>query len=310
MAPGPDQGLDDEAGRGRLIGEGPPDAALAWVSRVLGGASVVAVDPLRGGSSSAMHVVTVCDSSGAVQRVVLRRYVLANVVAEEPEIALQEARALEVVDALSVPTPQLLAVDPFGDDAEVPALVISELPGRAAWLSRDTHRWMRAMAEAVTVLHALDVPADVEIRPFDRYAQQSYESPKWAADASVWERAVEVFLGTVPEHDVGFIHRDFHPGNVQWEHARLTGVVDWQSASIGPRSVDIGHCRANLIFDHPRLVDVFTNMWQEVSGSTYDPWGDVATVIGMLDNLRDRPPGLDARVAFESLLARAMSELR
>jgi len=25
-------------------------------------------------------------------------------------------------------------------------------------------------------------------------------------------------------------------------------------------------------------------MWEEISGSTYDPWGDVATVIGMLDN--------------------------
>ena len=106
----------------------------------------------------------------------------------------------------------------------------------------------------------------------------------------MWERAIEVFLGDVPAHDVGFIHRDFHPGNVLWKTGRLTGVVDWQSASIGPRSVDIGHCRANLMFDDPPRADIFTRMWEEISGSTYDPWGDVATVIGMLDGLRDRPP--------------------
>ena len=94
-----------------------------------------------------------------------------------------------------------------------------------------------------------------------------------------------------------------------WKRARLTGVVDWQAASIGPRSVDIGHCRANLMFDDPPRADIFTRMWEEISGSTYDPWGDVATVIGMLDGLRARPPRGAARAAFEAALARALTEL-
>jgi aminoglycoside phosphotransferase (APT) family kinase protein len=309
MAPGPDQGLDDERGVGRRIRAAPPDSTLAWVSGIVGGAFVVAVEALAGGSSSAMHVVTVRAANGSTQRVVLRRYVLPQVLAEDPDVAAQEARALEVVDPLPVPTPRLLAVDGVGEDADVPALVISELPGRAAWLSPDAHRWMRAMAEAVTVIHTLDAPAAAGIGPFDRYAQGSYEPPKWAQDASVWERAVEVFLGDVPADDVGFIHRDFHPGNVLWQRGRLTGVVDWQSASIGPRAVDIGHCRANLMFDDPPRADIFTRLWEEISGSTYDPWGDVATVIGMLDNLRDRPPRGAARASFEAALARALTEL-
>ena len=50
-------------------------------------------------------------------------------------------------------------------------------------------------------------------------------------------------------------------------------------------------------------------MWEEISGSTYDPWGDVATVIGMLDGLRSRPPNGAARVEFEAALARALTEL-
>ncbi len=257
-----------------------------------------------------MHIVTVRDTNDVTERVVLRRYVLPQVLAEDPDVAAQEARALEVVDPLLVPTPRLLAVDGVGEQADVPALLISELPGRAAWLSRDAHRWMRAMAESVTVIHSVDALAAAGIRQFDRYAQSSYEPPSWAQDASVWERVVEVFLAHAPTHDVGFIHRDFHPGNVLWKRRRLTGVVDWQSASIGPRSVDIGHCRANLIFDDPSLADVFTRMWEDISGSTYDQWGDVATVIGMLDNLRSRPPNGAARVEFEACLARAVSERR
>ncbi len=103
MAPGPDQGLDDERGFGRRMRAAPPDSTLAWVLEVVGGAHVVTVDALPGGSSSAMHVVTVRDANDATQRVVLRRYVLAQVLAEDLDVAAQEARALEVVDRTAGP---------------------------------------------------------------------------------------------------------------------------------------------------------------------------------------------------------------
>jgi aminoglycoside phosphotransferase (APT) family kinase protein len=43
------------------------------------------------------------------------------------------------------------------------------------------------------------------------------------------------------------LHRDFHPGNSLWLAGRLTGIVDWTSASWGPPAADLAHLRMNLV---------------------------------------------------------------
>jgi len=105
-----------------------------------------------------------------------------------------------------------------------------------------------------------------------------------------------------------FLHRDFHPGNVLWRRGTVSGLVDWQAASIGPPSVDVGHCRANLLSYGTEVANKFTTLWEQASGRHYDPWADVSTIIGMLDVLRDEPPSV--RIGVEETLARAVAELR
>jgi len=121
----------------------------------------------------------------------------------------------------------------------------------------------------------------------------------------VWERAVEL-VRTQPPGQV-FLHRDFHPGNVLWRRGKVSGLVDWQSASIGPPSVDPGHCRWNLLPYGRDVVDRFTWWWEQFSGQRYDPWADVSTIIGCLDDLRDESRAEGQMV--EDTLARAVAEL-
>jgi hypothetical protein len=87
----------------------------------------------------------------------------------------------------------------------------------------------------------------------------------------------------------------------------VTGVVDWQSASIGPPSVDVGHCRSNLLRYGRAAVDRFTMWWERSSGRRYDPWADLSTIIGCLDGLRDEHPN-EGHMA-EDCLAWAVAEL-
>ena len=42
------------------------------------------------------------------------------------------------------------------------------------------------------------------------------------------------------------LHRDYHPVNLLWGQARVSGVVDWINACMGPPGVDVAHCRLNL----------------------------------------------------------------
>ena len=122
-------------------------------------------------------------------------------------------------------------------------------------------------------------------------------------------RAAEVFHGPVPAGDVSFVHRDFHPGNLLWSRGHLSGVVDWQSACLGPSSIDPGHCRLNMLYYDAALADELRRAWEQRSGRAFDPWADVMSIIGVLDHLRTPEEPSKSRLAIEDALARAVAAL-
>jgi aminoglycoside phosphotransferase (APT) family kinase protein len=304
----PAHGFCDDDETRRLLRSRPPRQALVWAGQYLG-ARVTSARALRGGMSSAVHLLTAEHPHGGSVQAVLRRYVRPDVNEEEPDIAKQEAEVLRFVEPLDLPTPRLLAVDPTGDEAGVPALLMSRLPGRVDWWPKDAEAWLRGLAEVLPRIHASPLSsAPGVIRPFAPYRQKSYEPPSWARHPAMWEEAVEIFHGPAPDEHVAFIQRDFHPGNVLWRCGKVSGVVDWQAASIGPAALDVAHCRANLLGYGRDVADRFTVLWEQASGTRYHPWAEVVTVIGFLDDLRDEQ-GSDHDLV-EDLLAQAVAELR
>ncbi len=78
-----------------LMRERPSEQTLRWLLEALDAVEVVTVDAMPGGSTSAMHRVTLRRASGVEHSVVVRRYVLSRVLAEAPDIAAHEMRALD-----------------------------------------------------------------------------------------------------------------------------------------------------------------------------------------------------------------------
>jgi aminoglycoside phosphotransferase (APT) family kinase protein len=103
------------------------------------------------------------------------------------------------------------------------------------------------------------------------------------------------------------LHRDFHPGNVLWRRGQVSGLVDWQGACAGPAAADVGYCRVNLLTFGSAAAERFTRLWEETAGAPYHPWGDVVTIVGFLDDLRD--DWGSERFLVEDMLARAVAEL-
>lgn len=270
--------------------------------------TVTSVRAIRGGLSSAVHALGVELRSGDTARIVLRRHVRADVLDEEPEIARHEAAVLALLEGVELPTPRLLAVDPAGDQAGVPSLLMSMLPGRVDWSPTSIDSWLRRLAAPLPILHATPLPPRGTLPAFFGYTQRSYEPPSWARRSEAWSRAVEIFHAPGRAEAAACIHRDYHPGNVLWQAGRVTGIVDWPSASIGSPSIDVAHCRANLLgrFD-VEVADRFTSHWEELTGRRFNPWADVMIIIGMLDGLRD-DPHLN-RGSVEEALARSVAEL-
>jgi aminoglycoside phosphotransferase (APT) family kinase protein len=293
---------DGDATR-RLLGSPPPEAALRWVAS----AAAVTVERwtvMRGGTSSAMYAL---DVAGAARTtLVLRCHVRPDLKDEAPSTVVREAAALRTVASIDVPTPELVAQDATGAEAGVPAVLMTRLPGRVVWDPSARARWLARLAGVLPALHGAGTD-DVDLGRYANYAQTSYEPPAWATSRPVWERAVEIFHGPVLDPERCFVHRDFHPGNVLWHRGRVSGVVDWASACLGPPSVDIGHCRANLLGYDPELAALYTRLAEGATGRPFHPWADIAALIGMLDGLRLHPPRPAGRQAIERALAQAVA---
>ena len=285
----------------------PPAVALGWVAAVAGARSVDAVERMPGGASLAMHRVTVTFAGGGSARLVLRRYVRPEQIVEDPEVAAHEAAVLQLVERIATPTPQLIGFDPTGELAGTPAVLMTELSGRPEWAAG--RRWMRQLVEVLVDVHGIAAGEVSMVRPFSVYAQQSYALPKWATKPDVWHRAIEICHGPVLDEDRVFMHRDFYPGNVLWHRRCVSGLVDWEAASVGPRSMDVAHCRINLLYEGLDTAEVFTHEWEHHTGRRFNRWADIATIIGLLDSERRQPSAQRKRFDIETMLQRAVNEI-
>ena len=302
-------GFVDEGQRASMLRAAAPAAdTLAWVCELLDATHVVDTAEMPGGSAAAMHRVRVSLRAGGQVEVALRRYVLTDQV-EAPSVARWEANALGLAGRAAVPTPELLGADVDGDRSDVPAIVMSLLPGRPVWETRRGREWVSQVVDAMLALHEID-PAGVELAPFERYVQTRWwKPPRWTDRPELWERAMELFEGPAPTSMNGFIHRDVNPGNVLWVRDRLSGLVDWQTACVGPRSIDPAHCRLNLFQYQPQLADELLKVWEERCGLRFDRWADLVSILGDLDQIGRRRTPNETTFWIERAIEQAVAEL-
>jgi aminoglycoside phosphotransferase (APT) family kinase protein len=262
---------------------------------------------MEGATSSAVHAVDV-EHGGRVLELVLRRFVRADWLADEPDLAEREAEALALLESTPVAAPVLVAVDVDGRECGVPAVLMTRLAGRPTDDPGELEARLRLLAEPLPVINAVAVPVGTHVRSYrPYYVDDDLRPPTWAARPALWERAIEVHQGPQPEARERLIHRDYHPGNVLWEGSRLTGVIDWANTSRGAAAADVGHCRLNLHGQFDDAADRFLAAWWAVSGETgYHPYWDIVAAVGFLPS-RGGPS--EDTAAVEDFIARAVARL-
>lgn len=294
----------------RLLRGPLPPVARDWVRGAFGaGARVVSAHPRGGGTSSAIHAVTVDDVRGRRHPLVLRRYVRTDWLAREPDLAEHEARVLDLLASSPVRSPRLVAVDPAGAACDVPAVLMTRLDGRVRWTPRDVDGFVHRLVDAMLPIHEVAVPDRVDVRAFRPYdLGKQLVPPARSARPEAWARAIEVHAGPAPRHRAGLVHRDYHPGNVLWAGSEVGAVIDWCSASIGAPEVDVAHCRVNLAHSLGLdAADRFLALYRERTGrDDYDPYWDLQDLVGMLDVIEQQPDWVPAN---DELVARAVARL-
>ena len=149
--------------------------------------------------------------------------------------------------------------------------------------------FLAQLAEALPAIHATD---GTGIPAYRRYHDpRSATPPSWSSRPDLWEHAFEVASGPPPEAPRCLIHRDYHPENTLWSRGRLSGIVDWTSASRGSAAVDTAHMRWNLALTYGLdAADEFLRRHRSLAGDAFADqrhW-DVVTV---LDIAADVEPG-------------------
>jgi aminoglycoside phosphotransferase (APT) family kinase protein len=301
----------------------PPTVALDWAARsVANGARIVGSRPLSGGRSHANHLLTVALPGGSRVRFVLRRWARPGWDVDDPDMnAARELSVLERLERAGVDAPRVVAADPGAVETDVPALLLTLVPGRRVVRPRDLGRFARGLAEPLAKIHAVPVDAAVDGIgiPYRRFHDPAELAiPSWSRRLDLWERAIELGRQAVPGAPGGFIHRDYHHGNVLWARrssepppGKVSGVVDWTSASYGPFAIDLGHMRWNLAASYGRHVadDFLAAATALGLAADYAPEWDIRTTLDVLPELRPGADPMAELLRIEDHVARALAEL-
>jgi aminoglycoside phosphotransferase (APT) family kinase protein len=269
----------------------PPETTLRWAARAIGrGSKVVSVRRLRQGGWHANHALTIVDRRGTRHRLVLRRWSRPGWASEDPDFTpTRELAALELLSGSPVPTPRAVAADPHAAICDVPTLLLTRLPGHPPGLPGDMNAFLGQLADALAAIHAVDRPALERIPNYRGYHDLGSASPPaWSPRTRLWELAIELAQATPSRGRACFIHRDYHPENTLWTRGRLTGVVDWTSASRGSAAVDTAHMRWNLALTYGiDVADEFLRAHRALTGANLDDqtYWDVVTVLDLVHDL-------------------------
>ncbi|SNT53332.1 Phosphotransferase enzyme family protein [Asanoa hainanensis] len=229
-----------------------------WVQAALPpGHEITAVTALRGGWTSRMSRLDV-EGPDTSYPLVLRSFLKPFYVRHAPGLLAREAAILRLLAGTSIPAPRPLAVDPAGETAAYPSLLMSLLKGRVDLTVDRSAALARQLVEIHKIAH----------KP---RTYQAWTDPDRVRvpdrDTALWRHAVDLIRREPPPWEGRFLHRDFHPGNVLFDKNTITGVVDWVETSWGPADLDVAHCATAIALLHgPEQGMKFAGHYQEAGG--------------------------------------------
>jgi len=199
-----------------------------------------------------------------------QRFVVKLFKAGEHYPAVTEFENLSRVSRLNVPTPEPVSLDDSGVWFGAPAFVLTALPGRSGFASRDVRAWTSGAATALATIHefAPDVAGAAVLTRWRRW-QPTTEG--LGSDLVRAENALGALYLVAADAPVVFSHDDYNPGNVLFCGGSLSGVVDWSDITVEPRQAAVALYR-HMLAIHPggRAPDLFLASYQTAADVRLD----------------------------------------
>lgn len=262
-----------------------PASVISWIEEQGGGGwRVRQYRPLPGGISSAVYEMQL-ERNGKQASWVLRQFTDRNWLEEEPDLAVHESEALQAALGYGIASPKWIASDPDGSRCGMPSVLMTRLPGEVVLMPAALEAWLEGLAQTLAHLHR-EGAGKIEKFSWHYYSYMEparFRIPDWTDRPEAWREIARIINRPEPDYTPRFIHRDYHPANVLWERGRVSGIVDWVNACLGPAGIDVGHCRVNLVQLHGlkaagRFLEAYRSSMAGGEEFEYDPYWDMLTL--------------------------------
>ncbi len=275
--------------------------------------------PLTGGVSATITALEVQHPDSRLQKCVVRQHGPVDR-QHNPQIAADEFRLLEVLQAARVAAPRPYYLDATGELLSTPCVVIEFVEGETDFAPANLTDYVQQMAAQLARIHQVTAPPhDLAFLPTQAAAYAAKLSQRPAPlDESLSEGQIRSVLegGWPPANPATLLHGDFWPGNLLWHSGQLRAVIDWEDALVGDPLADLGNARLELLWAFgPEAMQAFTRHYLDLMplNPTSLPYYDLYAALRPASKLGTwgLPPATEAdyRAKHRAFVAEALHAL-
>jgi aminoglycoside phosphotransferase (APT) family kinase protein len=258
---------------------------------------------LAGGVSAEVTAFEIELADGSRERLVVRWHGAVDL-GRNPQVAADEFRLLELLQAAGVPAPRPRYLDAASEIFSSPCLVVDYVEGESASAPADDATLVAQLATVLAQIHTVGSSGDVSFLP-NRVPTPAGLPPLDSA------------LPLPPRNRDVLLHGDFWPGNTLWRDGRLVAVIDWEDAAIGDPLADVANARLELLWGRGReAMHDFTRRYREIAPAVdftdipyWDLWADGRLAARIADWDLDDATAEAMRAGHEAFVAQALEKL-
>lgn len=255
------------------------------VARMDPESSLVGVRRLTGGVSAEVTLIEVARPSGEKEEMVVRRHGPVDL-EQNPNVAEDEYRLLEITGRAGLATPRPLSLDQKCDIFPTAYVVLAYIVGETEFKPADILDYVSQMARQLADIHEIDcVQQDLTfLRDQAALYAEKFGSRPGILDESIREEKIRTALEAVwpiqSNNAPVLLHGDYWPGNVLWQNGKLAGVIDWEDAQFGEPLADLANARLELLWAFGEdAMRSFTDVYRSVTTIEFVnlPYWDLCT---------------------------------
>jgi len=208
---------------------------------------------LKGGVSAQVTALEIERPDRQTQKMIVRQHGAVDL-QQNPQIAADEFKLLQITRSAGLATPAPYYVDQSGDIFPTPCVVVEYIEGNTEFALDHVADFIPQFATHLARIHAVDYSnLDLSFLPTQeqKYAKKVSERPP-NLDESIDEGCIRDVLesaGRLSQHNASvLLHGDFWPGNLLWKDGRLVAVIDWEDAALGDPLADVANSRLEILW--------------------------------------------------------------